>query len=347
MSVTPILENVWYFGLPSSELAKGKMKSLVICGEPVVFFRNEQGQVAALRDICPHRGIPLSYGQVLNGEVECPYHGWTFNREGQCTRIPSLTKDQDLDCRKIRVKNFPVKEHQGLIWIFRGDKNADPSKAPPIPEMKFWGADVKPKFHKVVDFPCHIDHAVIGLMDPAHGPYVHKSWFWRSAKQMHEKRKKFGPVDHGFQMIRHKPSSNSKAYKIFGGAPTTEINFSLPSVRVEHILVGERNFVSYTALTPVTENLTRVSQMAYWDIPWLGIFSPFIKGFANVFLGQDRDAVTKQQDGLRYDPSLMLIKDADTQAKWYYGLKDELLKSRVENRSFVNPVQETELKWRS
>lgn len=347
MSVSPILKNVWYFGLPSNEIRPGTMKSLVICGEPVVFFRNEQGEAAALRDICPHRGIPLSYGQVEKGEVECPYHGWKFNREGQCTVIPSLTKDQDLDCRKIKVKSYPVREHQGLIWIFVGDKDFDPIQAPAIPEMKFWADSVRPKFFKVVDFPCHIDHAVIGLMDPAHGPYVHKSWFWRNQRNMHEKRKQFGPVNHGFQMIRHKPSSNSKAYKIFGGAPTTEISFSLPSVRVEHILAGQKNFVSYTALTPVNENLTRVSQMAYWDIGWLTLLSPFVRGFANVFLDQDMQAVTKQQDGLKYDPTLMLIKDADTQAKWYFGLKEELIKSRLENRSFVNPVKETELRWRS
>ncbi len=347
MSVTPVLNNVWYFGLPSSEVRRNKMKSLVICGEPVVFFRNEQGQVAALRDICPHRGIPLSYGQIVQGQVECPYHGWKFNREGQCTLIPSLTKDQDLDCRKIKVKSFPVRESQGLIWIFRGEKDFDISKAPPIPEMKFWDHNIRPKFFKVVNFPCHIDHAVIGLMDPAHGPYVHKSWFWRNEKNMHEKRKQFGPVDYGFQMIRHKPSINSKAYKIFGGAPTTEINFSLPSVRVEHVMVGQKNFISYTALTPVTDNLTRVSQMAYWDLGWLGLVSPLIRGFAHVFLGQDQRAVTLQQEGLKYDPSLMLIKDADTQAKWYYGLKEELLKSRSENRTFLNPVKETELRWRS
>lgn len=347
MNVTSVLQNVWYFGIPASQLKPGQMKSLVIMGEPVVFFRDETGKAAALRDICPHRGIPLSYGQVLKGELECPYHGWTFNTQGTCTKIPSLTSDQDLDCRKIKVRSYPVTEQQGQVWIFIGEKNFDPALAPKIPVLDFWPKETRPKLVKIVDFPCHIDHAVIGLMDPAHGPYVHKSWFWRSEKTMYEKRKKFGPVDYGFQMIRHRPSSNSKAYKIFGGAPTTEINFTLPSVRVETVEVGQRRFVSYTALTPVSEKLTRVSQMAYWDIPWLGLVSPFIRSFANKFLNQDKDAVTKQQDGLKYDPSLMLIKDADTQAKWYYGLKEEWSRALAEKRPFQNPVQPTELKWRS
>ena len=65
------------------------------------------------------------------------------------------------------------------------------------------------------------------------------------------------------------------------------------------------------------------------------------------FLNQDRDMVVKQQIGLKHDPSLMLIKDADTQARWYYQLKAEYARSLSEKRSFVNPVKEQILKWRS
>lgn len=347
MSVTPILKNVWYFGLPSSWVRPGQTQAVEICGEPIVFFRSQSGKISAVYDVCPHRGIPLSYGRLVGEDLECAYHGWKFNGEGVCTEIPSLCSGQDLDCRKIKVKSYPVQEAYGQIWVFIGDKGADVRKAPPIPQLSFFPKDKAPNLIEVVNFPCHIDHAVIGLMDPAHGPYVHKSWFWRSSKSSHEKAKKFAPVDFGFQMVRHQPSKNSKAYKILGGAPTTEITFSLPSVRVEHVQVGERNFVSFTALTPINEKLTRVFQMAYWDMPWLSVIKPVVQQFTKMFLNQDMDAVTKQQEGLRYDPSLMLIKDADTQAKWYYSLKDEWMKSQKDQRDFANPVKEAVLRWRS
>jgi hypothetical protein len=74
---------------------------------------------------------------------------------------------------------------------------------------------------------------------------------------------------------------------------------------------------------------------------------PLVKKFAQFFLNQDISAVSLQQDGLKYDPSLMLIKDADTQAKWYYALKDEWIKQQAQPQSFQNPVKETELRWRS
>lgn len=341
------LKNVWYVGLPSSELTINKAQARKILNEPIVFYRDSKGQVAAMRDICPHRGIPLSYGRVVNDQLECPYHGWKFDCTGTCTEIPSLVPEQELNPNKIKVRSYPVHEAQGLIWVFVGDKEADPKQAPVIPEMKAFGSDVKPNLTYVVNFPCHVDHAVIGLMDPAHGPYVHKSWFWRSEKTVLEKRKKFAPVPYGFQMVRHQPSKNSKAYKILGGTPTTEITFTLPCVRVEHIEVGNRNFYSYTALTPVDEKNTRVTQLAYWDIPWLTLLKPAIHQFSKMFLGQDMDAVTKQQDGLAYDPSLMLIKDADTQAKWYYALKTEYNSHQEQQRAFQHPVKETELRWRS
>lgn len=341
------LRNVWYLGLTTQELKINSMQARKILGEPIVFYRDSKGLVSALRDVCPHRGIPLSYGRVVQDKVECPYHGWKFDQSGTCTEIPSLCVDQELDCRKIKVKSYPVKEHQGMIWVFVADKNFDVNKAPPIPVMKAFGANVQPDILEKMNFPCHIDHAVIGLMDPAHGPYVHKSRLWRSEKTMYEKKKKFAPVSHGFQMVRHRPSSNSKAYKILGGVPTTEITFNLPCVRVEHVEVGRKNFYAVTALTPVDENTTIIHQLAYWDLGWLTLIKPLVKWFTHRFLFQDMDAIRKQQEGLRYDPSLMLIKDADTQAKWYYSLKTEWHEHVVENRDFVNPVKEAELRWRS
>jgi phenylpropionate dioxygenase-like ring-hydroxylating dioxygenase large terminal subunit len=164
------LRNVWYVALPSSELKINKMRSRVILGEPIVFYRDSQNKVFGLRDICPHRRIPLSYGLVIKDQVEYAYHGWKFNSEGTCTEIPSLCKGQDLDCTKIKVRHYPVREQQGLIWVFCGDQNFDLAKTPKLPFMKGLPENAQPRILEKCIFPCHIDHAVIGLMDPAHGP---------------------------------------------------------------------------------------------------------------------------------------------------------------------------------
>ncbi len=344
---TEILKNVWYAAALSKELKATKPLPVIICGEPIVLWRKQDGGISAIRDICPHRGIPFSFGCIKQDMIECPYHGWKFDGQGLCQEIPSLTSSQKMETQKIKVRSYPAEERNGLLWIFFGEKSAQTELAPQLPDLSPFARDRKPNMILKNLFKCHIDHAVIGLMDPAHGPFVHKGALWRSEKSILEKNKKFGPVDFGFQMRKHPPSANSKAYRILGGELTTEITFSLPSVRVERIQAGKNHFYSLTALTPKNEKETVIHQMLYWDIPWLFLIKPFLRKFARGFLQQDIDVVEKQQIGLAYDPSLMLIKDGDTQAKWYYALKSSWIESQSGAAEFKNPVPETTLSWRS
>ena len=70
--------------------------------------------------------------------------------------------------------------------------------------------------HHAVEFPSDVDQGILGLLDPAHGPYVHQSWYWRSAHKLRDKEKTFEPIPNGFRMVPHAPSANSAAYKITG-----------------------------------------------------------------------------------------------------------------------------------
>jgi len=184
-------------------------------------------------------------------------------------------------------------------------------------------------------------------MDPAHGPYVHQQWWWRSSRSQHDKSKRFEPRTYGFSMVRHEPSKNSRAYAVLGGEPLTEITFRLPGLRWEHIVVGKRQVLALTCLTPVSEKKTRITQLIWSDHPAFLVLAPFIKAGARRFLQQDADMVNLQNEGLRYDPTLIWIDDADKQAKWYQALKRNWIISRRDSKPFVNPVEASVLKWRS
>ena len=342
----PFLRNLWYFAMPGRALKPGALVAKTLLGEPLVFARDGNGAPFVMFDICPHRGIPLSYGRLDRGEVECCYHGWRFGADGRCTEIPSLVEGQTLDPSRIKVKTYPCREVQGNIWIFMSDRIGDPAQSPDVPELPGVTAD---QIH-ITDslrFPCYVDHAVVGLMDPAHGPFVHQSWWWRPSKSAHEKAKRFGPSTLGFTMLRHRPSSNSRAYKLLGGAPETEISFRLPGVRIEHIQAGRHVLCNLTAVTPISETETEVNHIIYWTLPWLTPLTPVLRRFARAFLEQDRAVVIMQQEGLKHKPNLMLIDDADRQAKWYYRLKREWARSQAEKRPFKNPVTERTLRWKS
>jgi phenylpropionate dioxygenase-like ring-hydroxylating dioxygenase large terminal subunit len=341
-SAAPLRE-MWYFALSGAALRRGRMVAKTLLGEPLLLARAANGEIFALRDICPHRGMPLSCGTFDGREVECCYHGWRFDESGQCTAIPSLVPDQDFDIARIRVKRYPAVEVQGNIWVYFGE---NPANAPPVPVLPEIG-ERGPDLFEAVRFPCAIDHAVVGLMDPAHGPFVHRAWWWRSRRSIHEKAKSFAAAPFGFTMLRHAPSANSNAYRLLGGKPETEITFRLPSIRIEQIRTGRHAVVNLTAVTPLGPGESEINHAIYWTLPWLGLLKPLLRPYVRAFLRQDRDIMVLQQQGLRHDPPLLLINDADTQAKWYHRLKNEYARARAENRPFVNPVKDRVLRWRS
>jgi len=197
--MSSFVQDIWYFAGLSGDVKTGALIRRVIAGEPITLGRKRDGTVFALRDICPHRAAPLSEGRIIsdargNDAVECPYHGWKFGAsDGVCQEIPALTADQQTDPNKIKVRHFPAREEGHLIWVYiAADKRF--SGAPPIDPPAFPFANRKPIISDALTLNCHVDHAVIGLMDPAHGPYVHRQWWWRSEHSIHEKAKAFPTV---------------------------------------------------------------------------------------------------------------------------------------------------------
>jgi phenylpropionate dioxygenase-like ring-hydroxylating dioxygenase large terminal subunit len=346
------LTDIWYFAALGSELPPGRLRRYEMLGEPVLLGRSPQGRLFALKDICPHRAAPLSAGRFQaepggTESVECPYHGWRFGADGACVAIPSLVGEQALEVGRIRVRRYPVAESQGLIFVWipgEGRGEAEPDGPPPsFPGVVGGG----PKLVDRMTFEAHVDHAVVGLMDPAHGPFVHQQWWWRSKASQHEKAKRFEPREAGFAMVRHEPSRNSRAYAVLGGEPLTEITFRLPGLRWEHVTVGKRQVLSLTCLTPIDETRTRITQLIWSDHPAFWLLRPLVAAAARAFLRQDGKMVDLQNQGLKYDPALIWIDDADRQAKWYHQLKREWAVSRSQARPFANPVEPVTLRWRS
>lgn len=343
----PHCRDCWYVAAPAAQVKRGGMEPVTLLGEQIILLRDNENTVTAMRDFCPHRGIPLRYGRFDGCKVTCCYHGWEFDMQGTCTNIPALIDGDKTDPAKIKAKTYPTREINGLIWVYMA-RGPAPETIPEPPAMPY---DMPLAHVDSVTFPCDLDHAVIGLMDPSHGSFVHQSWWWRSSKSIHEKAKDFEPVDHGFRMKSHKPSSNSRAYKILGasGERKTEIAFRLPGLRTEHITIGSKHIVLLTALTPIDDTTTRLHQFMGTNIAALNLLKPLLVPFGKAFIQQDLDIVKKQQEGLRQPnhPPLMLLGDADAQAIWYYRLKKEYHTAQEEGRGFENPLKARTLRWRS
>jgi phenylpropionate dioxygenase-like ring-hydroxylating dioxygenase large terminal subunit len=290
--------------------------------------------------------MPFSFGRFDGERLECSYHGWQFDMTGKCRHIPSLVEGSGIQTDKIEATTYPASEQDGYIWVYVQDPAGKNGPLPEVPKLPLFSGPYR-SLHIAAMLTCTIDDGIVGLMDPAHGPFVHNAWWWRRETSIHAKEKHHVPSLRGFTMATHKPSSNSFAYKLLGGDLTTEIRFELPSLRFEHIRAGKREVLGFTAVTPKDENSTLVTQVFYWTTPWLGLIRPFFRPFARAFLGQDRRIVELQNEGLKFAPPQMLIQDADVPAIWYHRLKKAWAESVESGAPFVNPVQERTLRWRS
>jgi phenylpropionate dioxygenase-like ring-hydroxylating dioxygenase large terminal subunit len=348
------LWDFWYPALRSTEIKGRKLTTAVLLEVPLVLGRTADGKAFAMRDSCPHRGIPLSYGRFDGQTVECSYHGWRFDAcTARCVEIPSLTNQDKLKVDRIFAGHYPCEERDGYVWVYMtapgGRVPERISSAPALPVFKTSDRDKYKITHLSCELPSHIDHGIIGLMDPAHGPFVHQSWYWRKRQSIHEKEKQFEPIPNGFRMSKHSPSSNSLPYQMLkrmtGEPVTTTIDFVLPNQRLEEIHSGKLWFSSRATVTPVRRDLCRIDFVAAWNV-FLPVF--LFRVFAKKFLRQDQETMIRQAEGLKHDPHLMLIDDADRPAKWYFALRANLLESRRTGAPMVHPMDgPVTLRWRS
>lgn len=346
-----MLKGFWYPALRSSQLREN-LTTATLLDVPLVLGRDSRQHPFALRDSCPHRGIPLSYGTLAGDCVECCYHGWQFDvTGGQCVAIPSLTPESKLKPERIRAQHFQTREQDQYIWVYFPDSSAPQEPVPAVPELPTFSTSYR--FTQLsADLACNVDNGIIGLMDPAHGPFVHQSWWWRTRRSAYIKEKTFEAIPNGYRIRAHQPSANSAPYKllrIYGEPITTVIEFILPNIRLETIRCGRYWFSSRATVTPITPDHCRIDFCAAWNI-FRSV--PFIVSifrlFARRFIRQDQETMEKQAEGLRHNPSMMLIDDADRPARFYFQLKEAYLKSRSTGQPMQHPITEPVLlRWRS
>lgn len=168
MNSKEYLANAWYVAAWSNQLGR-ELLSRTIIEKPVLLFRKQNGDPAAMSDMCAHRFAPLSMGKLCGDTVQCPYHGLRFGSDGKCVLNPH--GDGKIPAR-MAVQSFPVAEKHKLIWIWMGDPaKADVSAIPDFScheasDMAFVGGmiEVQANYQLITD----------NLMDLTHGEYVHQ-----------------------------------------------------------------------------------------------------------------------------------------------------------------------------
>ena len=151
----------------SHEVKPGKALGVHFAGEPIVLFRNKEGEIFALEDRCAHRQVPLSLGLVQGNGIRCGYHGWTYANTGQCTDVPYLGKGHLPN----GVRPYRCREAEGLIFVFPGDNaRADEMAFPTLGSV----ADPRYKTRRFGQtIGCHYTFMHENLMDMNH-QFLHR-----------------------------------------------------------------------------------------------------------------------------------------------------------------------------
>lgn len=195
------LKEFWYPVEFSSRLNDGELLSIQLFHETWLLWRDSAGRPACVKDQCAHRACPLSLGKIIDGEVQCPYHGWQFDRQGSCTKIPSTTTFPN-----VHIRSLPVSELDGLLWIWPGElapANEIPAEITHPPT----GFNIHSEL--VLEVP--VEHGLLleNLLDLAHAPFTHtgtfaKDWQIPDAVKFHASRMLGGrwdpyPIDMSFE----------------------------------------------------------------------------------------------------------------------------------------------------
>jgi phenylpropionate dioxygenase-like ring-hydroxylating dioxygenase large terminal subunit len=126
------------------------------------------GEVAAFLDLCVHRGTPISLGWIEGEEVVCAYHGWSYNREGRCTRIPSVPSGHPIP-KKACLTRYKARERYGIVWVCLGEPRAPLPEYPPLEDPEF-----QVIFRDKRRWACSAARAIENFFDFGHFAWVHE-----------------------------------------------------------------------------------------------------------------------------------------------------------------------------
>jgi len=290
-----MIKDQWYAIMESKEVKK-KPVGILRMNEKLVLWRNELGDLACIYDQCCHRGASLSIGCIKEGEIECPFHGFTYNADGQVTVIPANGKAAKVP-ERFKVNAYKVKEAYGLIWLWYGDKDS-----PHIPDIPFF-EDLKEgfsysSFSEV--WNVHYTRAVENQLDVVHVPFVHDTTIGKGNKTMVN-----GPVvewkdnlmtfyvnnvlDDGKSLA--KKSKDIKEYKnLFS------LQYQVPNIWQNCISDQVRVFAAFA---PIDDTHTKIYLRFYQSFLALPILGSAVASMSNIFnrivLHQDRRVVLTQE----------------------------------------------------
>ena len=163
--------NFWYPVCIGDELTATAPLRAKILGLDFVAFRDAERNAHVLADTCIHRGGSLGSGKCVNGRIACPYHGWQFDGDGKCVKIPVLGDDGKVPARA-KVDSYPVIERYGIVFAYLGDEPE--ASRPTMLDIAEWGQEGwRASEIAIIELKAYFERSIENGLDPVHNEFVH------------------------------------------------------------------------------------------------------------------------------------------------------------------------------
>jgi phenylpropionate dioxygenase-like ring-hydroxylating dioxygenase large terminal subunit len=329
-----MIYNQWYPVLESKELKRGKPLKIKRFNVIMALWRDEAGDICCINDKCCHRGASLSCGKITNGRLECPFHGFVFDKSGNVRTIPANGKNRPVP-ETMKVPSWITFEGHGFIWLWFGDHE----KATKEP---FFFSDLKNFSYSGFSdhWNVHYSRAIENQLDVVHLPFVHRTTIGKGNKTLVH-----GPVvirENNmltFYVMNSIDDGNTAPLKqdeITDYKKLPHLSFHYPNIWQNYISDKIRAFAAFV---PVDEENTIIYIRYYQDlirIPLLKwIFNYLGKLSSIIILRQDKRVVITQlpkKSSIKMDERLIM---GDKPIIEYRKLRQEL----IDNNEKINTLR--------
>ena len=288
-----MIKNKWYAVLDSRELRKNKPIGVLRFGEKLVFWRDKDGGVVCLEDKCAHRGAALSIGKIVDDKVQCPFHGFEYDREGKCRFIPANGQCCDVPPRyKVRV--YEAREVHGFVWVWYGETREE------YPEIPFFEEVEGFVYSSFKDYwPVHYSRAIENQLDLVHLPFVHYNTIGRGGMTLVEGPKIHRDGDVLSVWIYNRKDDGSvprKPEELPEPAGMPIVKFHFPNIWRLAPFSRLRIFIAFV---PVDEENAVLYMRVYQNISRLPLIKQLVGAvmmrFSKKILFQDKHVVVTQE----------------------------------------------------
>ena len=224
------MRRFWWPLCLSTELPErdGAPLRVRILGEDLVAYRDTNGDVGLVEAYCPHRRAPLFFGRNEECGIRCVYHGWKFDRHGNCVDMPSEPAGTTLQA-KVKILAYPTIEKGGVIWCYMGPKELQ-SEAP---DYEWTRAPATHRYVSKTFENCNWLQAIEGGLDTAHSSFAHNNKLGdRANLRQHDKAPQLDVerTDYGYYYVSTRNVDTGKYYRVY--------HYVMPAQQLRASIIG-------------------------------------------------------------------------------------------------------------